>query len=203
MKIINLYYLGYIVFAYLFGSIPWGYWLAKILKGIDIRNFGSGNIGATNVYRVLGTAPGILTFILDVSKGIIPILILKEISYIKFPPLFFVFVGLVTIIGHNYSVFLKGKGGKGVSCSFGVILALFPVAAVGSFLLWAFVFLVSGYVSLGSIIAAFFLPFLIFVFNKNLVYTITGACIFLIILFSHRVNIKKLLNKKENKIKLW
>jgi glycerol-3-phosphate acyltransferase PlsY len=192
-----------LIFAYLFGSIPWGYWLAKILKGIDIRNFGSGNIGATNVYRVLGTWPGVFTFILDVSKGIIPILIVKNFSYIKFSPLFFVFIGIITIIGHNYSIFLKGKGGKGVSCSFGVILALFPMAAVSSFLLWSFIFLTSGYVSLGSIIAALFLPVFIFIFNKNLVYIITGIIIFLIILFSHRANIIRLFKGKENKIKLW
>lgn len=202
MKIINLYYFVFAIFAYLVGSIPWGYWLAKILKGIDIRHFGSGNIGATNVYRVLGLGPGIFTFILDVLKGVIPILILKNF-YIHFSPLFLVFIGIITIIGHNYSIFLKGKGGKGVSCSFGVILALFPTAAVSSFLLWSFVFLVSGYISLGSIIAALFLPFFIFIFNKNFVYIITGIVIFLIILFAHRSNIKRLLNKKENKIKLW
>ncbi|MCL5408853.1 MAG: glycerol-3-phosphate 1-O-acyltransferase PlsY [Candidatus Omnitrophica bacterium] len=203
MKIINLYYSGFTVFAYLFGSIPFGYWLVKIFKGIDIRRFGSGNIGATNVYRVAGKGLGIFTFILDVFKGVIPVLILKKISYVNFSPLFFVFIGIITIIGHNYSIFLKGKGGKGVSCSFGVILALFPVAAACSFLLWSLIFLISGYVSFGSIIAAFFLPFFIFIFNKNSVYVITGMLIFFIILFAHRSNIKRLLTGKENKIKLW
>jgi len=185
------------------GSLPWGYWIVKIFKGIDIRKSGSGNIGAANVYRTAGPFLGILTVILDILKGIIPVFLLKKFHQTDFSPLFFVIVGIITILGHNYSIFLKGKGGKGVSCSFGVILALFPMAAISSFLVWSFIFIISGYVSLGSIISALFLPFFIFVFHKNFIYNITGIGIFLIILFSHRSNIKRLIQKKENKINLW
>lgn len=166
--------------AFLFGSIPFG-WLFGKCKGIDIREHGSGNIGATNVWRVLGKSCGIPCFLLDVAKGLVPTVIgLSLIQFIgmKSPlsleifasraeihpmltaQVFQVLTGLCAILGHNYSPWVGFKGGKGIATSAGVLIAMMPAAVVLLVAIWVIVFAISRYVSLASIIAAAALPLL-------------------------------------------
>lgn len=166
--------------AFLLGSIPFGYLFGKC-KGIDIREHGSGNIGATNVWRVLGKSCGIPCFILDVLKGLVPTVIGISLlrytgmknpmmltaldSYAEMHPMLSaqiaqVITGLCSILGHNYSPWVNFKGGKGIATSAGVLIALMPAAVLILVIIWAVVFFLSRYVSLASIIAAAALPFL-------------------------------------------
>lgn len=168
------------LFAFLFGSIPFGLIIARA-KGIDIRQHGSGNIGATNVLRVIGKKYGISCLFLDALKGFIPTVI--AISCIRFPEmhnpmsltalklfsaefpmqtaqLFQVLTGLFAILGHNYSPWVGFKGGKGIATSAGVLIAMMPAAILILIILWAVVFFISKYVSLASIVAAAVLPLL-------------------------------------------
>ena len=166
------------VFAFLLGSIPFGLIIAK-LKGINIREHGSGNIGATNVLRVIGKKYGITCLLLDALKGFIPVVI--AISLIRFEgmknpmtltallphaqdfpmltaQMFQVITGLFAVLGHNYSPWVGFKGGKGIATSAGVLIALMPAAIVILIAVWLLVFLISRYVSLASIVAAAVLP---------------------------------------------
>ncbi len=169
--------------AFLCGSIPFG-WIFGKLRGIDIREHGSGNIGATNVWRVLGKSHGIPCFLLDVLKGVLPTLLgmtlirfagqspgtslsfLIPHAYI-FPAeqqviaqTLVVFTGLLSILGHNYSPWVGFKGGKGIATSAGVLIALMPAAIILLLIIWALIFFTTRYVSLASIIAAAVLPLL-------------------------------------------
>lgn len=187
----------FLFFSYLIGSIPFGYIICKVFKKIDIRNFGSGNIGATNVYRICGWKYGLPVLITDILKGFLPIFIGKHLN---FPILLIIAGGVFSVLGHSFSLFLKFKGGKGVSTSFGVIIGLFPIPALFSFIIWVVIFLTTGYVSLSSIAGAFSLPILINFFIKDKFLTFLGILIFFFIIFTHRENIKRLLRKQENRI---
>jgi acyl phosphate:glycerol-3-phosphate acyltransferase len=166
--------------AFLCGSIPFG-WIFGKCKGIDIRQHGSGNIGATNVWRVLGKSCGIPCFLLDVLKGLVPTIIgisLLRYTGMKNPAMLAAFdsqaemhpmltaqiaqviTGLCAILGHNYSPWVNFKGGKGIATSAGVLIALMPAAVLILVIIWSLVFYFSRYVSLASIIAAAALPFL-------------------------------------------
>jgi len=192
---VNKFY--YFLFCYLIGAIPFGYLICKIFKNIDIRKFGSGNIGATNVYRVCGLKLGLSVLILDILKGFIPVYIGK---ILKFSNPLILIGGILSILGHSFSIFLKGKGGKGVSTSFGVVIGLFPLPAFFSFVLWLIVVFLTKYVSLASISGALLLPFSVYIFTRDIFLSSIGILIFLFILYTHRENIKRLLNKKENRI---
>ena len=197
MDILKIFFL--FIFSFIFGSVPFGYILCKIIKKIDIRKYGSGNIGATNVYRVCGGFLGFSVLFLDIIKGYIPVFISR--NFLKFPPLILIFVGLAAILGHTFSIFLKGKGGKGISTSFGVIIALFPKSAFFSFVIFLVVFLISNIVSISSITASFFLPIFIYIFyDKNIPLTIFGIIIFIFIIYTHKENIKRLKKREEKKI---
>ena len=187
----------YFLFCYLIGSIPVGYIICRIFKNIDIRKFGSGNIGATNVYRVCGLKLGLPVLILDILKGFIPVYIGK---ILKFSNPLILIGGILSILGHSFSIFLKGKGGKGVSTSFGVVIGLFPLPAFFSFVLWLIVVFLTKYVSLASISGALLLPFSVYFFTRDIFLSSIGILIFLFILYTHRENIKRLLNRKENRI---
>jgi acyl phosphate:glycerol-3-phosphate acyltransferase len=189
-----------IIVAYFFGSVPWGFLLCRIVRKIDIRKYGSGNIGATNVYRVAGGPLAVSVLILDISKGFLPVLLAKSFLYTD--SLYLILVGIASILGHNFSVFLRGKGGKGVSTSFGVIIGLFPVPALITLLVWIITIVITRYVSLGAIIGALSLPVLIPLFHKDLTFTLSGIIISLLIIYTHRTNIKRLIEKKENRVKL-
>jgi len=186
--------------AYLFGSIPWGYILCRVFRKIDIRKYGSGNIGATNVYRAAGGSLAVSVLILDVLKGFLPVLLTK--IYVSAKPLHLIATGIASILGHNFSIFLRGKGGKGVSTSFGVIVGLFPLPALIALLVWICVILFTRYVSAGALFAALSLPVFIQFFYRNSIFTVTGIVIFIMIVYTHRTNIRRLIQKRENKVKL-
>ena len=187
-----------ILFAYLIGSIPTAYWYAKYFHGIDIREHGSGNIGATNSLRVLGKKAGIVVLVFDLLKGLIPAYLARFLGLSE--EVVFL-IGITSILGHIFSVFAGFKGGKGIATSLGVILAVSPIGGGVSVIVFITVVYIPKYVSLGSLLAglAFVVYFLITNgFLNTLSYTAIG--LFLLIVFTHRGNIQKLLNGTENKI---
>ena len=184
------------------GSIPTSYILGKKFKGIDIRNFGSGNVGATNALRILGTKYGVISMILDMAKGAIPVFAAKLLGY---SDIWLILIALTAILGHIFTIFLKFKGGKGVATSAGVFIALAPSAIGIALLVFIIVVWISKYVSLGSILAAstlFAVELIINIRNgfqqKEILTLITIVALFIII--KHKANIKRLIAGNENKI---
>jgi len=182
--------------AYLIGSIPFGLLIAKT-KGIDIREQGSGNIGATNVLRCLGKPLGITCFVLDVLKGFLPAFVFPTLG--NCAPEFGILFGAAAILGHNFPVFLKFKGGKGVATSAGVLLGVAPLAVGIGILSWALVFMLSGYVSLGSIVAALIVILTGWIGGYGLVTAIALTLLGALAIYRHRANIKRLLAGTENR----
>jgi len=186
-----------IIAAYLLGSVPTGLLLGK-LYGIDVRTTGSGNIGATNLYRTVGRRVGILTLIGDCLKGALPVLALK---YAAMPSDYAAYIGLAAFCGHVFSVFLKFKGGKGVATALGVFLALSPLAVAAAVVIFAILMMIFRYVSLGSIAAAAVMPVAIKATGGDpIMYRVT-IVIALIVIIRHLDNIKRLLAGSENKFK--
>ncbi|RUM31353.1 MAG: acyl-phosphate glycerol 3-phosphate acyltransferase [Aquifex sp.] len=186
-----------VIIAYLLGSLTFGEIIAR-LKGVNLREIGSGNVGATNVSRALGKKYGILVFILDMLKGFIPTLLVVKIygldSWITF------LVGIASVVGHMYPLFFKFRGGKGVATAFGVLLAVSVKAAFLSFLTWLFVVYETRYVSLGSIIASFISVPLLAIFEYPLKLIFMALIISLLVLYKHKDNIGRLLIGREHKI---
>lgn len=189
-----------IIIAYLLGSIPTGYWLGRI-KGIDIRQFGSGNIGMTNVLRVLGKPAAILTLIVDIGKGAVAVTLIPYLLHTT-DPWMKVLAGLAAVSGHNWTIFLKFKGGKGVATSAGIFLGLAWLPTVLVLLIFGIVLALFRYVSLGSIVAAVCFPILMFLFHQHILYIILSILLALFIIIRHRSNIKRLLAGTENKFSL-
>lgn len=189
--------------AYLIGSIPTGFLMTKIFVGADIRSAGSKNVGATNVYRVAGKLPGLLTLIIDIVKGIIVVTLVTEFFYRYLPDIDYIFyktfLGLIAILGHIYSVFLKFKGGKGVATTIGVTAAIAPLVLLVSLAVWLIVFIPTNYVSLGSLAFGIALPISALVFDQP--FYVVIFCVILCILntYKHKDNIKRLLKREENK----
>ena len=196
-----------VVAAYLLGAIPTGYLFGKMLKGIDIRAHGSKNMGATNVFRVLGKGPGIAVLIIDILKGVLPLTVLANGLGLD-EPWVLVLIGMAAVAGHNWTVFLKFKGGKGVATTLGVLIGLAiqipglrPVLLL-TLAVWLMTFLPFGYVSLASITAAVSLPILMVLFNAPFVIIVMSICLSVFVVARHRVNISRLLKGQENRIKL-
>lgn len=185
------------IFCYLVGSIPFGVIVAR-RKNLDITKIGSGNIGATNVLRALGTSSGAAVLFLDTFKGFLPTYMGSRIV-VDSPPVAVV-CGLLAILGHLFPVFLKFKGGKGVATSLGVLIALDPQAAFLAFFVWLFFVLITKYVSLGSLCAALFVPLFFFANDSPGAYKLFGAAGALFVIIKHRQNIKRLLSRTESKI---
>ncbi|MCF7887043.1 MAG: glycerol-3-phosphate 1-O-acyltransferase PlsY [Candidatus Omnitrophica bacterium] len=191
------------IVSFIFGAIPFGYIITKIVKDVDIRQFGSGNVGATNVFRVAGKGWGFLVFILDFAKGFIVLYFAYSMG--KFEPYFFIILGVLAILGHNWTPFLKFKGGKGVATSLGVLFALsfyfasFKLILPLSLGVWLIVFLLSRLVSLASILAS--LAFLILSLNLSqfIEIKILTVLLFFLILARHKNNIKRILKGVENR----
>ncbi|SDG54995.1 glycerol-3-phosphate acyltransferase PlsY [Selenomonas sp. WCT3] len=184
--------------AYVLGSIPNGLVFGKLLWHVDLREHGSHNIGATNAWRTLGKGPGFLIFLLDFLKGAISVYIGMKLGDTA---LACVLAGVFAIIGHSCSLFLKFKGGKGVATGLGVIVMMMPVPALLVFLVWLGVVKLSGYVSLGSIIAAAFVPVLAWQFGYPVEYIGFGIFAAAFIIIRHHANIGRLLSGTESKIK--
>lgn len=181
---------------YLLGSIPSAYILGKLIKGIDIREHGSGNVGATNAFRVLGKWVALVVLLFDALKGILGVLFAQKVG----GPWFVVFAALVVMAGHNYSVFLGFKGGRGVATGAGILIALSPKTVIFAVLIFASVLWTTKYVSLSSIIAALSVPISMFVLNETLPVKILGLIAVAFVIFRHIPNIKRLMNGTERKI---
>ncbi|MBI5124021.1 MAG: glycerol-3-phosphate 1-O-acyltransferase PlsY [Candidatus Omnitrophica bacterium] len=198
-----LFFILSVISAYLIGSIPTGFLMTRIFKGKDIRGVGSKNVGATNVYRVAGKVPGLLTLLIDICKGIVVVTLVVGFYYSYLPDLeysfFRAFLGLVAIAGHIWSVFLKFKGGKGVATTIGVTAILAPLPLAVSLLVWLLVFMPTNYVSLGSLAFGVSLPVCSVIFNEPIYTTIFCVIICLLNTYKHKENIKRLLKAEENK----
>jgi glycerol-3-phosphate acyltransferase PlsY len=190
--------IGLVIAAYLIGSIPFGVLIGRWFWGTDVRDYGSGNIGTTNVFRVLGVKAGILVLVCDMGKGFLPTFIATRFL----PPWVAVIVGLVTLLGHTYSVFLRGNGGKGVATGAGVILALMPVVFLVLLAAWVVVVLTTRIVSLASILAALAFCVSTFVTDQPPSYRIAAVIATLVVVFAHRGNIRRIALRAENRIRL-
>lgn len=184
------------VVAYLLGSIPTGY-LAGRMRGIDIRTVGSGNIGATNVFRVLGKPAGILVLVVDGLKGYAACAWVAE----RFGEAegLRITAGLAAILGHNFTCWLRFRGGKGVATSAGVLAALVPGALIIILSIWIIAFALTRYVSLASLAAAFALPFATWITRHSPSLTIVTGAMAALAIYKHRSNIQRLLHGTENR----
>lgn len=191
-------YLLMILICYLIGSIPCGYMIGR-RKRVDLRRHGSGNIGATNAFRILGPDVGMLVLFCDAVKGFIPVLIVNNI----FGPFWGVGAGLAAIVGHNWSVFLGFRGGRGVATSAGVLIALMPWVVLLAFVVWVLVILISGYVSLGSIIASAAVPIIALILRVPWVYFLFAVPAPILLIIRHMPNIRRLQTGTENRIRFW
>jgi len=194
--------------AYLLGSIPSAVWVGKWFFGVDVREHGSKNAGATNTFRILGKKAGIPVLFFDVFKGWLAVKLFSSFSSLEPGTSQMVnlqmALGMLAVIGHIFPIYVRFKGGKGVATLLGIILAIHFKAALIAFLIFVIVFVISKYVSLGAIIAATFFPFiLIYGFKEqsaSLQYFATAISVLLIL--THRKNIYRLLKNQENKMEL-
>ena len=185
------------IISYLMGSIPFGFLLTKIFLKKDIREIGSGNIGATNALRTGNKLIGYTTLILDIAKAIIPIIYVK----LNFPELIYI-ASLCAFLGHVFPIWLSFKGGKGVATYIGILFSINIIFGAVFVACWVIVFIISRYSSLSSIIGALSIPtYLIIIGKTNSV--IFFAIMFVLIFFTHRENIKRLKNKEESKTKIY
>ena len=191
------YVLGYAL-GHLFGSVPCGLWIVQVLHGIDIREYGSKNIGTTNVFRTVGAKTAALVMAADMLKGIIAVAL---INYLFHDHMVNVVTALGAVLGHSYSLFLGLKGGKGVATGLGLLLYLMPEACTISFGVWLVTVLITRYVSLGSIIASLTTPVLAWYFDYPVSYICLSVLCTFFIVIRHTENIKRLLNGTESKIK--
>jgi len=195
-----------ILLSYLIGSIPTAYIYGKLARGIDIRGHGSGNIGATNTFRVLGKWPGIFVLVCDILKGVAAVVAVSFILKIS-GILSCAALGLAAVSGHNWTIFLNFKGGKGIATSLGVLLGLamsFPGLwpALGlTLLVWVSVFMMTGYVSLASMMAALALPVFVLSLHLSPEMAILSAVLCIFVIIRHKSNITRLLSGTENRVR--
>jgi glycerol-3-phosphate acyltransferase PlsY len=177
--------------SYLLGAIPTSFWVVRALKGIDLRTVGSGNLGATNLYRQLGFRWAVPVGLFDALKGAIPVAFIGPWSGLGLAGS--VLLGVVAVLGHVFSVFVGFKGGKGVATGGGIVLGIAPWAFLATLLVWAVVVRVTGFVSLGSIIAAIVLPFFLWLLHpaaRPAVWFVAGLSA--LVVWLHRANIARL-----------
>ncbi len=186
-----------VIISYLLGSIPFGYLLTKIFLKKDIRKIGSGNIGATNALRTGNKTLGYFTLMLDISKAVVPILIVKnyfhEYIYIS---------SLCVFLGHIFPVWLKFKGGKGVATYVGILFCINYLIGLTFIAIWFVVYLIFKFSSLSSLVSSLFVPIFYFYYYENQNYYFY-IIMFILIFFTHRENIKRLINKTESKTKIY
>ena len=195
------------ILAYLFGSLPSAVWVGQAFFGIDVRDYGSGNAGATNTFRVLGKKWGVLVMIMDLAKGYTAATlpwVLVAIDIIPYDDviLFQLLFGLFSVIGHVFPVFSQFKGGKGIATLFGMVLAMHPVVALICLLVFVAVLLTSRFVSLGSMIGTLSFPILLLLpkFNpEEPALIVFGFLMFGVVVFTHQKNIKRLIKGEESK----
>jgi glycerol-3-phosphate acyltransferase PlsY len=199
-----------IFISYTIGSIPTAYIFGRIFKGIDIRNFGSGNVGATNAFRVLGRGAALLVLVLDMLKGLVAVTLVADFLISKI--LFFdsealrVILGISSILGHNWTIFLRFKGGKGVATTFGALLGLAikisSLRLIFGFLVftWLLIFFISRIVSLASVLTSIALPIYMFLFKQSGNLILAGFAIALFIILRHKSNLQRIFQGKESRL---
>ncbi len=198
-------YIAVIAGAYLLGSIPTGYLVARA-KGIDIRTVGSGNIGATNVFRILGKPAGIFVLVFDGLKGFTACTWFSDlISNVFSEPLdhgvyLRLVAGLAVVLGHNYTCWLRFRGGKGIATSAGVLAGVVPLALLIILSIWITLFSLTRYVSVGSVVASFTLPFATWFTTKDWTLTVVTGAMGALAIYKHRANIQRLLKGTESRI---
>jgi glycerol-3-phosphate acyltransferase PlsY len=199
----------YILLAYLIGAIPTAILIGKWKYGIDIREHGSKNAGATNTFRVLGKKPGKVVLAIDILKGIVAVSLPFIFGYApwqsdKLIQLQLV-LGLIAVVGHVLPVYAQFRGGKGVATSLGIIIGIHPLLALICLGIFLVIFIISSYVSLGALMAAISFPILLHLLfkNDNLYFSIFSIVLSLAVIFAHKKNIKRLLEGNENKINLF
>jgi len=189
-------YLIIIVTSYLLGSIPFGLILTKLFLNKDIRNIGSGNIGATNVLRSGNKLIGYSTLLLDILKAILPVL------YVKFYYPDFIYISSLSVfLGHVFPIWLKFNGGKGVATYVGILFSINLIYGLVFGIIWIIIFLVSKYSSLSSLLGSISIPVYLFFVNGDQI--IFFIIVFVLIFYTHRENIKRLKNKEESKTKIY
>lgn len=209
-----------VILSYLVGSIPTSIIISKMVRGIDIREHGSGNAGGSNVFRVLGWKYGVLVIILDALKGALAVIVVSRLYFGSFPfpnatpfddfTLVQIIAGISAVFGHIWTVFANFKGGKGIATSLGFLVAIITVDLLLALAVFSIVVLVSRYISLGSVLAAISVPIIMVVreniFNVDIsgYHTILPFTIFLafLVIYTHRSNIGRLLSGNESKITL-
>jgi acyl phosphate:glycerol-3-phosphate acyltransferase len=200
-----------LILAYLCGSIPNAVWIGQVFYGIDVREYGSGNAGATNTFRVLGKKAGIPVMLLDILKGWAATSLAYFIGVSTTGPYnsiaytnYALALGIAAVMGHLFPVFAGFRGGKGIATLFGMILAIHLQAALLCVCVFIVVLLITRYVSLSSIIAGFTYPIgVTFIFPSNRSVVIYGMCICILILVTHQKNIERLLKGKESRVNLF
>ncbi len=189
---------GLVVFGYLVGSLSPSVWLGKAFRGIDVRREGSGNAGTTNAFRVLGVKLGLAVLFADLLKGVVPVLVAR---YVLDEPVVTVLVAFACVIGHNYSIFLRGKGGKGVATGAGAALAMMPIPMAIVVVLFVVLLLATRFVSIASIVCTIMFPVMAVVFDQPLAY-IVGACVMAaVVLWAHRGNFRRLWRRQEPRVR--
>ena len=209
---ISIYSISALILAYLFGSIPTAVWIGQAFYGIDVREYGSGNAGATNTFRVLGKKAGISVMVLDILKGytatnlayLIGLSVTGPQDSVQFVN-YQLALGVTAVMGHLFPVFAGFRGGKGIATLFGMILAVHSGAALLCVLTFVVVLMISKYVSLSSILSGFTFPLsIIFIFQSPIRSVVLyGMCICVLILVTHQKNIERLLKGKESKVNLF
>lgn len=185
-----------ILLGYVLGSIPFALIVGLYWGGVDLRKIGSGNLGATNMFRVLGTAPALLVLALDAAKGAAPVLFARALGATEVAALF---AGMAAIIGHSASVFIGFRGGKGVATGAGVMLTLAPSAVFMAIGIWVVTVAITRYVSLGSILAALSVPLVLLLQGtRGLLLAVTSLAAAFVV-YKHRPNIQRLLRGTESK----
>ena len=190
--------IGGFLLGYVFGSIPCGLWLVQAFHGIDIRNYGSGNIGTTNVFRTVGQKTAAAVLVGDMLKGIMALYIISKFTA---DPTIVAITALGALLGHNYSLFLGFKGGKGVATGLGLFLYMLPWGAVAAFSVWAVIVLITRYVSLGSIVAAVVAAATGWYLQYPVPYAVFGTLAGFFVIIRHKDNIKRLIEGTESKIR--
>ncbi|MFC1735046.1 glycerol-3-phosphate 1-O-acyltransferase PlsY [Candidatus Hydrogenedentota bacterium] len=191
-----------ILFSYLLGSIPFGFLMGKFAKGVDIREHGSRTIGATNTMRVLGKGFGVTALLLDVMKGVVPVRLFVGLlgTSVVSPEIAAIIAGFSAVVGHNWTVFLRFRGGKGVATSAGVFLGIHPAAVGVTFLVFLVGLAITKMVSVGSMVGGLALPVTLYLFGAPPTYIAFGAVAAVFAIWRHRENIRRILQGKENKI---
>jgi glycerol-3-phosphate acyltransferase PlsY len=198
-----------LIFAYLLGSLPSAVWIGKMFYNVDVREFGSGNAGATNTFRVLGKKAGIPVLILDILKGWIAVnmtfYVLEDVPGSEPFVNMQIVLGIAALFGHIFPIFAGFRGGKGIATLLGIMLAIQPAASGIAISVFFLIFLISGYVSLSSMVAGFSFPFIIMILFKSHVVPsllIFSFLIAILILVTHQKNIERLIKRQESKTRL-